>query len=158
MEINTNWLQLPSNKIANAFVVILCAVCPGIITLYAMDKAIFLSIDTIKMLLLCLAISGPIWAINYFVIDIKGMEGYDLIDEDERGYISVIVPSLIAAILTSFTLYIPSILKLFEIINTKGAFILLAFGIEVLCIIIYKTLFHIEYEQHKKEKEGNPAP
>jgi len=122
---------------------IVTLIFPGILFVFSFNRELFLKLDLIKLILLGVAITTPIWLLNSFIMSIMSKEA---ISENENLQLTGIVGSIISIPI----LYLPILINFFfNITSRTGVIILLSIQ---LCIIIFSIIDHLVDVNKEKKK------
>ncbi|TBX65197.1 hypothetical protein EZL74_12455 [Flavobacterium silvisoli] len=111
---------------------IVSVICPGILFVFMFGKDLFINTDTIKLTLLSISVSFPIWFINSIFVYYQLYYNSD--EELENDHLQF--ASILGSFMTIPVIYLPIVVKLFcEIPLQAGVMISFATLLLILLII-----------------------
>ena len=116
---------------------IVSVICPGILFVFMYGRNLFVTTDTIKLTLLCISISFPIWFINsIFIYYDLNYNSDKILKNDDLQFASIL-----GSFITIPVIYIPLIIKIFCDISLQiGVMISIIIQLIILLIIFIKKL------------------
>jgi hypothetical protein len=117
---------------------IVSVICPGILFVFIFNENLFIDTEIIKLTLLCISISFPIWFINSIFTYHKIYYNSDvLLKNDDLQFASIL-----GSFITIPILYIPILIKIFYNISLQvGIIISILLQIIIILIINYEKIF-----------------
>ncbi|SMD44812.1 hypothetical protein SAMN00777080_3446 [Aquiflexum balticum DSM 16537] len=117
------------------------SVAPGILFLFIYDPGIVFELETIKLLVLCFAITAPFWLVNstvYLILETKFSKGEETGSDPNLLHIC----SMAGSFWTMPAVYLPSLIALFFELDLK-------FAVLGMILIEFVTLFLIWQLEHR---------
>ena len=124
---------------------LISTIIPGILLLFLFREDLFWNIETLKLIMLSMGITMPVWVCNTFLVTIS-IEDDNKSNTDDSIKEDMQAEGLFGAIFSIPVLFLPALVKMFIDINSSVAFYI-ALGIE-LCIVL---LFVVMSRRNKKK-------
>jgi hypothetical protein len=128
MELNVN--QLKSITWVTLIVLTISIACSGVLIIFIFDKDLFLKIETIKLLLLAISITCPIWLLNS-IIYAANVPNEDQSESNEHIHVT----GLVGGMITALIFYIPILLNFFFLISLRKCIVILL-SLELIIILL----------------------
>ena len=142
MNIDLN--KLSSFTWAILFFTAISIICPGILFIYIFHLEMFLKLDLLKLILVSISMTIPVWLLNYFFTFLET-------NDKKNGTSDIIhLGFLEASTLTFPVFYIPIIIGYFSCLSSKSA-VMIGIAIQILISILHVFVFLLK----KRSKSRN---
>ena len=125
-------------------------IIPGLLLVFLFRPDLFMSIETIKLLLLSMGITLPVWLCNTILAAIIMDKLTSTEKEDQVGF-HLQIMGLLGAIFSVPVLFLPAIIEMFVDLSPHVAFYI-GFGIEIAIV-----LFGIHLIKNDKKSNAKKA-
>ena len=121
-------------------------IIPGILLIYVFHENLFLSMETMKLILLSIGISTPVWYLNTAIIMIATDDDKQYSDKELKHDMQLV--GVLGSLITMPVLFFPVLFKLFIDIQLKTAFYIVVV-LEVLVVVTLLLFFNSKKKTSK---------
>ena len=130
-------------------VMVIGTIIPGLLLVFLFRPDLFMSIETIKLLLLSMGITLPVWLCNTILAAIIMDKLTSTEKEDQVGF-HLQIMGLLGAIFSVPALFLPAIIEMFVDLSPHVAFYI-GFGIEIAIVLFGILLIKNDKKSNAKK-------
>jgi hypothetical protein len=120
--------KIKSTAFVTILVITIALISPGILFIFMYSRKLFIQTDTLKLILLGIAISSPIWILNAFLASFNDQGDKKDVENNLKVW------GMVASIISIPVICVPTFVKLFFNINLQTGVLILIF-VEIIAAI-----------------------